>query len=120
MMSQLSQKFAAGVQSRLAGYKFDPATLLALIQGIITMISNCKPPAKANVKAAVRDGKISPMQRGQVGAMALFHDFRLVRGHARDFADAFCDEAIAQQHAYTSTPGGLDFIDAIDEEAQES
>lgn len=110
----MEQQFCQAVAARLKG--FDPAALIALIQAIIAAISNCKPPAKANMKAAVRAGKISPLQRGTVAAMALFSDFHTARGRARDIANAICDEALDQQHKMTATADGVDFIDALDAE----
>ena len=114
----MEQQFCQAAAARLKG--FDPAALIALIQAIIAAISNCKPPAKAQMKADVRAGKIGPMQRGRVAALALFSDFRTARGRARDIADAICDEALAQQHKVMSSADGVDFIDALDAEVLDS
>lgn len=110
----MESKFCQSAANRLKG--FDPAALIALIQAIIAAISNCKPPAKAAMKVDVRAGRIGPLQRGRVAAMALFTDFHTARGRARDIADAICDEAISNQEHFVKGADGLDFIDSLDAE----
>ena len=110
----MMDKFCTAAAARLKG--FDPAAIIALIQAIIAAVANCKPPAKVDMKAAIRSGNIGWGKRGQVAAMALFADFHTARGRAREIADAICDEAIAQQHQFKQGADGKDFIDTLDDE----
>lgn len=98
------REFAESVAQR-AGVGFDPAAIIAIIQAIIAMISNCPKPAAA----AVRSGQIGLFRRAQI-ALQLQHSG--VKGSVR-LANAMAEEALRQQHAFTAGADGSDWCEQM-------
>ena len=103
------REFAESAAQR-AGVGFDPTAIIAIIQAIIAMISNCPKPTAA----AVRSGQIGLFRRAQI-ALQLQHSG--ARNSLR-LANALAEEALHQQGAFHAGADGSDWCAQMITEAK--